>query len=297
MKGQLNSMKLDHYSGDLFKVTGLSPRIERLATGFRFVEGPVWMKDEKKLIFSDIPGNALYSWSDNDGITMIRQNSYLANGNTLDTEGRLVTCEHGTSRISRTDLVTDTYSVLTDSYNGKNLNSPNDVIVKSDGNIYFTDPLPGRSSRVGIPRPQELSFQGIYKFEDKTSKLFLLDDSFTLPNGLCFSPDESVLYVNDSTFGTITAFDVDSTGIVSNKRIWAKAEGGGGGVVDGMKCNKEGYLFCTGPGGIYIFDPIGACMGRMILPEIAANFTWGDNEKTLYVTARTSIYRIFLDKI
>ena len=151
------------------------------------------------------------------------------------------------------------------------------------------------STRFGIPRSQELSFQGVYKYEDKTSNLFLLDNSFTLPNGLCFSPDESVLFVNDSTFGTITAFDVDSTGIVINKRIWAKAEGEGEGVVDGMKCNKEGYLFCTGPGGIYIFDPMGLCLGRMILPEIAANLTWGENQRTLYITARTSIYRISLD--
>ncbi|MDA3938009.1 MAG: SMP-30/gluconolactonase/LRE family protein [Spirochaetia bacterium] len=295
MESQHNTIRLEKFSDDLLKVTGTSPGIEILATDFRFVEGPVWIRDKKKLIFSDIPGNALYSWSEKDGITMIRPNSYLANGNTLDTEGRLVTCEHGTSRISRTDLVTGTYSVLAESYNGKALNSPNDVIVKSDGSIYFTDPLPGRSSRVGIPRSQELSFQGVFKYDDKTSNLLLLDDSFTLPNGLCFSPDESVLFVNDSTFGTITAFDVDSTGIVINKRIWAKAEGGGEGVVDGMKCNKEGYLFCTGPGGIYIFDPTGLCLGRMILPEIAANLTWGDDERTLYVTARTSVYRIFMD--
>jgi gluconolactonase len=294
MEQKINTIEIEKYSDNLSRIVETA-RVEKLAGEFRFVEGPVWINKKHLLVFSDIMGNALYSWAEEAGIKLYRPNSFLANGNTLDLQGRLITCEHGTSRVTRTDMESDTYSVLIDSYNGKALNSPNDVIVKSDGNIFFTDPMPGRQPRVGIPRPQELSFQGIYKYDDELKQLFLLDDTFTLPNGLCFSPDESILFVNDSTFGTITAFDVDSGGMAGNKRLWAAARGDGEGVVDGMKCNREGYLFCTGPGGIYIFDPEGMCLGRLILPEIAANLTWGEDQRTLYVTARTSVYRIFLD--
>jgi gluconolactonase len=289
------SLSVEKKSEKLTAITGLSPSFQKIASGFRFVEGPVWIKEKDLLIFSDIMGNALYSWSEKEGSKLYRPNSFLANGNTLDREGRLITCEHGASRVSRTDMESDTYSVLADKYNGMALNSPNDVVVKSNGDVYFTDPLPGRSSKVGIPRQQELSFQGIYRLDAASGKLDILDDSFSLPNGLCFSPDESILYVDDSSYGTITAFELNEKGLGGNKHLWAKADGNGEGVVDGMKCTNDGHIFCTGPGGIYIFDPEGDCLGRLILPEISANLTWGENQKTLYITARTSVYRVFLD--
>ncbi|ORC32721.1 hypothetical protein B4O97_15605 [Marispirochaeta aestuarii] len=266
--------------------------LETLATGFRFLEGPVWIEDQNRLIFSDIPGNALYSWDENKGISLLRPNSYLANGNAYDKDGILITCEHGTSRVSATDLRSGTYTVLADSYNGRCLNSPNDVVLKSDKNIYFTDPMPGRFPRVGIPRPPELSFQGVYMYDRRNAFLYLLEDGLQLPNGLCFSPDEKILYVNDSAQGIIFAFDVGTKGMLENKRIFSSPQGSGDGVLDGMKCTSRGTIFCTGPGGIFIIDEDGDCLGRINIPEVAANFTWGEDERTLYITATSTVYRM-----
>lgn len=273
--------------------------LQQLAGGFRFVEGPVWLRKEKALIFSDIPGNALYRWNKEEGISLQRSNSYLANGNALDGKGNLITCEHGTSRVTKTEP-DGTYTVLVQSYNGSSLNSPNDVAVSSSGRIYFTDPNPGRSPRVGIPRPQELSFQGVYLYDPMNAYLHLLDNEISKPNGLCFSPDEEVLYVNDSDSGIIYSFDVDPAGFLRSKKVFAEIHeeviheegkpGKGKGVVDGMKVNRNGYLFTTGPGGIYVLSPEGEVLGQIYIPETAANLSWGDNERTLFITASSSVY-------
>ncbi len=294
MKEKSSVIEMDMIHPDCYKIMSREPRLELLETGFRFLEGPVWIEEEQSLIFSDIPGNALYGWTEADGITLLKPNSYLANGNTLDPYGNLISCEHGTSRVTVTDLKTGRYSVLADSYEGKALNSPNDVVARSDGSIYFTDPLPGRQPRVGIPRAPELSFKGIYRYDDKAAFLYLLDDTFTTPNGLCFSSDESKLYVNDSTYGTIMVFDVDSKGMLSNRRVWGSVNGDGPGCADGMKYHPDHHIFCTGPGGIYLLNPEGAILCRMKMPEVAANMTFNADYSTLYVTATTSIYRITL---
>lgn len=152
----------------------------------------------RSVIFSDILGNSIYRWSAVGRLEKLRRNSYMANGNAYDQGGRLITCEHATSRVSRTDLTSDTYEVLATHYDGKRLNSPNDVVVKRDGRIYFTDPTSGRSAGYGVPREPELPFSGVYRLDPVSSKLTLLLDDFAKPNGLCFSRDESLLYVNDT---------------------------------------------------------------------------------------------------
>ncbi len=287
--------RVESYSNEFTQLVGRSPRIQILESGFRFIEGPVWISDEQRLIFSDIQGNAIYSWSEAEGLSMLRPNSYLANGNAYDPSGMLITCEHGTSRVTATDLRSGSYTVLAASYNGKALNSPNDVVVKSNGNIYFTDPMPGRCPRVGIPRPQELSFQGVFIYDRTSAFLTLMDDSLLLPNGLCFSPDEEILYVNDSLQGIIFSFDVNDKGLGENRREFSRIISEGPGVLDGMKATSDGFIFCTGPGGIFVIDPSGECLGKILMPEVAANFCWGENERTLYVTATSTVYRLTLE--
>lgn len=263
-----------------------------VAGGFRFLEGPAWHPYEYHLTFSDIMGNALYRWNPQSGVEMIRANSYLANGNTYDREGRIVTCEHGTSAVSRTEH-DGSRTLLVDSYEGGQLNSPNDVVVRSDGAIFFTDPTPGRSARVGIPRDPELSFAGVFAFYPDTGRLYLIADDFSKPNGLCFNLDETELYVNDTDRQHIRRFTLDENGKVGDGEIWTKLVTDGPGVADGMKFSRDGLLFCSAPRGLQIFDSAGTLSGRLYTPEIAANFTWGGGDmQTLFLTATTSLYSI-----
>jgi gluconolactonase len=275
----------------LYDIIDKDAELEVIADGFRFLEGPVWNPVERHLIFSDIQGNGIYRWSRRNGITLIKPNSHMANGNTLDREGRLLTCEHGSSRVIRTAKDGST-EVLASHYQGKQLNSPNDIIVKRDGGIYFTDPTPGRTERMGIPREQELPFTGVFRIEPDTGELTLLADDFSKPNGLCFSLDEKQLFVNDSDFNHIRIFDVDDDGMVRGGNEWAQMEPGEPGVADGMKFDRQGHLFCSGPGGLHVFDGRGTPLGIIHTPEVAANFTWGDDDMcSLYLTATSTLYR------
>jgi len=216
----------------------------------------------------------------------------MANGNTLDREGRLVTCEHATSRVSRRDGGGH-YEVLASHFHCCELNSPNDIVVKSDGSIYFTDPNSGRGEIYGVARPQELENQGVYRLDPDNGELTLLVDDFCKPNGLCFSLDESVLYINDTDQQHIRAFDVNEFGEIVNGRLWATVSGDEPGVADGMKVDSLGNLYCCGSGGIHVFDPTGTRMGIIATPELAANFAWGgDSLDDLYITATHSIYRL-----
>ena len=279
------------------QVTGAGLELEQLATGFAFTEGPVWQPYDQYLIFSDIICNTLYRWRQGEGVSVFRRPSYLANGNTFDRQGRLLTCEHGTSRVSRQNH-DGAVEVLASHYEGRQLNSPNDIVVKSDGAIYFTDPNPGRGPRVGIPRPQELPFQGVYRLGED-GQLTLLVDDLPKPNGLCFSLDEQRLLVNDSERGCIYAYDLRPDGLLadtpsgSEEKVWAELAGEGIGVADGMKFDREGNLYCCGPGGIHLFNPEATCLGIIRMPEQTANLAWGDEDlRSLYVTATTSLYRI-----
>ena len=281
----------------------ISPQseLEQLATGFDFVEGPIWHPTYKSIMFSDILGNSIYSWRADTGVIKRNRHSYMANGNAYDLDGNLLTCEHATSRLSRTNLTTGEYEVIASYFEGKQLNSPNDVVVKSDGTIYFTDPTSGRSAGYGIPREPELAFSGVYRLNLTTNELTLLVDDFAKPNGLCFSADESLLYVNDTERQHIRVFDVNEDGGVRNAsteqsrsgRIFANLTNNGPGVADGMKVDQQANIYCCGPDGVHIFTADSTCLGIIKTPEQAANICFGDDDmQSLYITATTSLYRL-----
>jgi gluconolactonase len=258
---------------------------ERLATGFQFTEGPIWLPDGS-LLFSDIPANRIYRWTAESNIEVWREPTGNSNGLTLDREGRLIACEHTTRRVSRTEG-DGTVITLADQYQGKRLNSPNDVVVKSDGTIYFTDPPYGIE-----PEEGEQPCNGVYRIlMDGTIELLI--DDFDRPNGLAFSPDESILDVDDSPRRHVRAFDVQADGRLTNSRILADLDHPQPGSPDGMKVDEAGHLFVTGATGIWVFEPDGTHLGVIVTPERPANCAWGDaDRKSLYITARTSLYRI-----
>ena len=273
-------------------VVGGDVEIEEVGSGFEFTEGPIWNHLENHLIFSDIPGNIMRRWRPDGSIETWRQPSNMANGNTYDGEGRVVTCEHATSRVTRTES-DGSVTVLATHYGDKELNSPNDIVVKSDGAIYFTDPSFGRMEYFGRPREQLLGYQGAYRLDPDSRELTLLVDDFDQPNGLCFSLDESQLFINDTMRAHIRVFDVNDEGTLKNGRVWAEVTGGNDGAPDGMKVDSQGNLYVTGPGGIHVFDPDAACLGVIKMPQGCANFCWGDDDlKSLFVTATTSLYRV-----
>jgi gluconolactonase len=216
----------------------------------------------------------------------------MTNGTTWDLQGRLLVCEHAGSRVSRVDL-DGSYEILAAHFQGKELNSPNDIVVKSDGGIYFTDPPYGRNATHGVLRQQELDFQGVYRLDPATLELTLLVDDFAGPNGLCFSLDESRLFVNDTVRQHIRVFEVAADGTLRNGRLWAETGGTEPGVADGMKFDRAGNLYCCGSGGIHVFDSMGVRLGIIRVPEVPANFTWGGADlQDLLITARQSVYRL-----
>jgi gluconolactonase len=273
-------------------VVGPSVEFEKLGTGFLFTEGPLWNAAGQYLLFSDMPGDRIRRWSADGGVVEFRNPSNKSNGLTWDREGRLLACEHATSRVTRTEP-DGRVTVLASHYDGKELNSPNDIVVNRDGAIYFSDPTYGRVEFYGVLRPTELDFRGVYRLEPDTGTLKLLAGDFGQPNGLCFSRDEKHLFVNDTEHGHIRMFDVRPDGSLDGGRIWAETTGEGPGAPDGMKIDSGGNLYCCGPGGIHIFDSLGTSLGVIKVPEPTANFTWGDTDKrSLFITASTSLYRI-----
>ena len=270
-------------------------KLEKLATGFIFTEGPVWDAANECLFFSDIPGNKMRKWTKDKGIEIFRDPSGKSNGLAFDKQGRLIACEHANRRVSRTEK-DGTIVTIADKYEGKLLNSPNDVIMKSDGSIYFSDPPYGLTAEFGNLGEQELPFQGVYRLSPDGKTLTLLADDFEKPNGLAFSPNESILYINDTDRAHVRVFDVNRDGTISNGRIFVELEGEKEGNVDGMKIDSEGNVYVTGPAGIWVFDPSGNKLGVIEVPEVAANLAWGDEDwKTLYITGSTSLYRIRMD--
>jgi len=269
--------------------------VERLATGFTFTEGPIWMADGS-LHFSDMPGDKRRRWHPDEGVSVLRDPSNKCNGMTRDDAGNLIVCEHVTSSVVR-EAPDGGRETLATHWQGRELNSPNDVIVARDGSIIFTDPTYGRMPGFGIEREQELDFQGVYRLPAGGGDLELLVDDFAQPNGLCFSPDESLLYVNDTDHAHIRVFDVGSGHSLSNGRVFADGIGEGdlakGGLVDGMKLDERGDVYVTGPEGIWVFDPEGQHLGTIRIPEDVGNLNWGDDDwRSLYVAASTSIYRV-----
>jgi gluconolactonase len=272
--------------------------LERLGTGFTFTEGPIWNPDGF-LLFSDMPGDVRRRWDEQSGVQEVANPSNKGNGMTIDNDGRLVVCEHVTSSVVRMDPdgKGGGREVLASHYEGRELNSPNDVVVKSDGAIYFTDPTYGRMPGFGIEREQDLDFQGVYRIAPQGGDPQLLIDDFDQPNGLCFSTDESLLYINDTTRAHIRVFDVQSDGTIANGRVLADGIGSGdlavGDLVDGMKLDERGNVWVTGPGGVCVFDPEGRHIGTVEVPENVGNLNWGGPQwDQLFIPATTSVYRI-----
>ena len=265
---------------------------ELLATGFQFTEGPVWHPDGF-LLFSDIPADRVHRWTPTGLVDVWRKPSGNSNGLTLDRENRLVACEHGNRRVSRGGAGASVDS-LADRYEGKRLNSPNDLVVKSDGTVYFTDPPYGITPSESSPysKVQEQPCNGLYRILTDGTVDLLVDD-FDRPNGLAFSPGESILYVDDSPRRHVRAFDVRADGSLTNARIFAGMDHPQPGSPDGMKIDVDGNLYVAGATGVWVFEPDGACLGVVVTPERPANCAWGDDDrKSLYITARTSLYRI-----
>jgi len=263
-----------------------TPEVERLATGFGFTEGPLWHPNGY-LLFVDIYNDQLLRWSHGQATTMIRQDTNQGNGLTFDINGNLIMCEGGNRRLSRTE-VDGTMTVLADNWQNKRLNRPNDVVCRSDGNIYFTDP----EGRVPA-EDRETNNSGVYKVSvDGNVSLSTTDCAY--PNGLAFSPNEQILYVtNTRPDQYIRAFNIALDGSLTNSRVFADLSGTEEGVPDGIKVDIEGRVFCTGPGGTWVFDPEGHMLGKIQTPELPANFAFGDHDRrSLFITARTSVYKV-----
>ena len=271
--------------------------VVQVATGFMFTEGPLWVPAEGALHFSDMPGDKRRSWHPQRGVTVLRDPSNRCVGMSMDSRGAIVVCEHVTSHLVR-EWPEGRSEVLASHYGGKELNSPNDVIVANDDSVIFTDPDFGRTvPAVGLERKPELDFRGVFRVRAEGGEPQLLADDFAEPNGLCFSPDETLLYVNDTPRAHIRVFDVGPGYVLSNARIFAEGIGEGklelGGLVDGMKVDEHGNVYVTGPDGIWVFDPAGERLGVIHVPEDTANLAWGDDDwKSLYITASTSVYRV-----
>lgn len=269
------------------KIIPADAKVEKLADGFGFTEGPVWISaGGGYLVFSDIPKNQLKKWTAKEGVTTFREPSQNANGNTLDRQGRLITAEHSGRRISVAER-DGTVTTVVDRFEGKKFNSPNDVVVKSDGTLWFTDPP------YGLPRGEKKEQDGnyVYRFDPATKSVTALIKDFDMPNGLCFSPDEKKLYVADSGKPHhIRVFDVEKNGTVSNGRVFAVIEKGG---PDGIRCDVEGRIWSSSGNGADIFAPDGSLIAKINTPKGGANLCFGgSNGRTLFITAREGLYAV-----
>ena len=281
-----------------------SAAVERLHTGCRWSEGPVWFGDGRYLLWSDIPNNRMLKWEEETGsVSTYRGPSDFANGNTRDRQGRLVTCEHGGRRVTRTEY-DGTVTVLMDSWQGKRLNSPNDVVVKSDGSVWFTDPPFGILGNYEGHKAEPELAQGVYRIDGESDEISLVTADVLGPNGLCFSPDEKLLYIVESRGvpnRKILAFDVSENGReISNKRV--QIDAGPDGTPDGMRCDIDGNLWCGwGMGsealdGVLVFAPDGTKIGRIALPERCANVCFGGPKRNrLFMAASQSLYALYVN--
>jgi gluconolactonase len=277
-------------------------KVERLASGFRWAEGPVWFGDGRYLLWSDIPNNRIMRWDEETGaVSVFRKPSNFANGNTRDRQGRLLTCEHGGRRVSRTEY-DGTITTIAARYDGKPLNSPNDIVCKSDGSIWFTDPPFGILGYYeGYVAKPELP-TNVYRVEDKIDEITVMTGDVNRPNGLAFSPDESKLYIVEAgvTPRVIQVFDVVEGGTrITGKRKFIDA---GAGTPDGFRCDVDGNLWCgwgmgqEGLDGVSIFNPDGKLIGRINLPERCANLCFGGTYRNrLFMCGSTSVYSLYVN--
>ncbi|MBM2575565.1 SMP-30/gluconolactonase/LRE family protein [Jannaschia sp. Os4] len=276
-------------------VLGNAP-VKRLATGFDWVEGPVWFGDAGCLLFSDIPNDTIHRWSPETGVSTYRRPSHNANGHTRDRQGRLISCEHRTRRVTRTEW-DGTITVLADSYEGRPLNSPNDVIVASDGTVFFSDPHYGIMMDYEGERAEEENARVVYRLDPATGALEQVVTDMACPNGLCLSPDESLMYVADT--GRMWSDDPQHIrvydmldGRPANGRDFAKPDVG---IADGIRCDEDGLLWSSAGDGVHCFDTDGTLLGKILVPETVSNLCFGGRRKhVLYMTGTTSIYSVAL---
>src|SRR5579859_342203 len=289
---QQAAKKIDQLDPGLEKIISTSEPINIIADNMGGplgpVEGPVWWKEGGYLLFSDIQASKRMKYTPGQGVTVFQENTHQANGLTRDLQGRLLACEHETRRVTRQEA-DGSITVLANSFQGHRLNRPNDVVVKSDGSIYFTDPW----TSPDIQQQWDMTFAGVYRLSPDLGTMTLLVEDFTLPNGLAFSPDESVLYVNDSRRRHIRAFDLAPNGTLARQtdRVFADLGGPDSGVPDGMKVDTLGNVYCGGAGGIHILDPKGKKLGRIVHGQPATtNIGFGGPDwKTLFFTTRTML--------
>ncbi len=273
--------------------------VNRLGSGFTFTEGPIWHPREKHLLFSDMPGDVRRRWTPDGQVTDVQRPSNKGNGMTYDADLNLLACEHATSSVVRI-RPDGTREVLCTHFEGKELNSPNDIIVRSDGSIYFTDPTYGRMPHFGVERPTQLGFQGVYMLPPghrPGDEPILASDRylFTQPNGLCLSPCERFMWVNDTDQANIRFFNVGGDGRLTDGRLFASGikDSLKPGVPDGMKADAEGNVWVTGPGGVWVYSFEGRLLGKVEVPEMVANLHWGgDDWSILFMCAMTSVYAV-----
>ena len=286
------SPRIEQLAPELEHIVSASERIEYLADGYGDAqgpaEGPLWWKEGGYLLFSDIHNNRRMKYQPGAGVSLFQEPTNRANGLTRDLQGRLIACEHDSRRVTRQEL-DGSITVIANSFQGRRLNRPNDVVVKSDGCIYFTDPWTSPAA----PEQWDLTFAGVYRVTPDLGTLSLLIDDFVLPNGLAFSPDESVLYINDTRRGHIRAFDLLPSGMLAKHtdRIFADLRGPEPGVPDGMKVDVQGNVYCGGAGGIWIMDKTGRKLGRIMhgAPATTNLAFGGDDWKTIYFTSRNHL--------
>ena len=274
--------------------------VKQIATGFDWVEGPTWFGDSNCLLFSDIPSNRIMRWTPGAGISIYREPSNYANGHTRDRQGRLVSCEHGTRRVTRTEL-DGSITVIADGYEGKRLNSPNDVVVKSDGTIWFSDPHYGIGSNYeGFKSEQELPCN-VYRVDPTNGGITAVATDFDCPNGLAFSPDESLLYIAESGHmfdleakKRMRVFDVNDDGSLSGGRDFHVVSPGHS---DGFRCDTDGNIWTSAADGVHCISPSGVLMGKILVPELVSNVCFGGRAKhQLFITAKTSVYSVILNR-
>lgn len=274
-------------------------RLEELYSGCRWAEGPVWFNDANQLVWSDIPNQRMLRWEPDGGVSVFRQPSNFTNGNTRDRQGRLVSCEHGTRRVTRTEI-DGSITVLADAFEGKPLNSPNDVVVHSNGSIWFTDPTYGiLSDYEGYKAEPEQAARNVYRIDPDSGTLTVVVGDFGQPNGLVFSPDEKILYVADSAASHddgaprhIRAFDVVDGKTLTNGRVFAHIDTG---IPDGMRTDMAGNLWSSAADGVHCFAPGGELIGKIRVPQTVANLTFGGPRRNrLFITATNSLYSIYV---
>jgi gluconolactonase len=279
------------------RITGSAPPFDQIAQGTYFGEGPVWDRRKRRFLWVDIIGDTIYQWVPGTGKSVLVHPSSHANGMTFDREGRLVIAGWSQRTIWRIEP-DGAFTTIASHWQGKKFNSPNDIVVRSDGSVYWTDSAGGLviPGMVGEDLQRQLDIQAVFRLTPQ-GKVELTVEDTVYPNGLCFSPDEKILYVNDTRMAHIRAFDVAPDGCVGNGRLFHTLTGSEAGVADGIKCDQEGNVYCTGPGGVHVIAPDGQFLGRLLIPGgHTTNIAWGDDDwRSLYMTTYHAVFRTRLN--